>query len=233
MIQYVKEERSIADDEGNIIAEATRRITSKATKRIASTAFALAAQRAKKDASVTVVHKSNVLQVTDGLFRTTCRETYDKEGWEAKGVKYNEQIVDSMVYKLFREPWQFDVVVAPNLYGDILSYPADVSKINRSDGAAALVGSLGLVPSINLSPTLVIGEPVHGSAPDIQGKGIANPIAAIRSAGMMLAQLGWVEEGNVIENAVRGTLEAGIVTPDLGGTNTTEDVTKAVIERLA
>jgi homoisocitrate dehydrogenase len=96
-----------------------------------------------------------------------------------------------------------------------------------------LVGSLGVVPSINLSPTLVIGEPVHGSAPDIQGKGIANPIAAIRSAGMMLAQLGWVEEGNVIENAVRGTLEAGILTPDLGGTNTTDDVTNAVIERLA
>ena len=121
-MQYVKEERSTADDEGNIIAEATRRITSKASKRIASTAFALAAQRGKKDAMVTVVHKSNVLQVTDGLFRTSCREVYDKEGWEAKGVKYNEQIVDSMVYKLFREPWQFDVVVAPNLYGDILSY---------------------------------------------------------------------------------------------------------------
>lgn len=122
IFQYVKEERSIADNEGNIIAEATRRITSKASKRIASTAFALAAQRGKKDASVTVVHKSNVLQITDGLFRTCCREVYDKEGWEAKGVKYNEQIVDSMVYKLFREPWQFDVVVAPNLYGDILSY---------------------------------------------------------------------------------------------------------------
>ena len=102
-----------------------------------------------------------------------------------------------------------------------------------SDGAAALVGSLGLVPSLNLSPTLVIGEPVHGSAPDIQGQGIANPIAAIRSAGMMLAQLGWVEEGKKIEMAVRKTLENGMLTPDLGGKHSTDDVTNAIIERLS
>jgi isocitrate/isopropylmalate dehydrogenase len=89
------------------------------------------------------------------------------------------------------------------------------------------------VPSLNLSPSLCIGEPVHGSAPDIQGKGIANPIAAIRSAGMMLAQLGWVEEGKKIETAVRGTLEAGILTPDLGGKNSTDDVTNNVLKRLS
>ena len=111
--------------------------------------------------------------------------------------------------------------------------PRPGDKVDDRDGAAALVGSLGVVPSINLSPTLVIGEPVHGSAPDIQGQGIANPIAAIRSAAMMLGQLGWVEEGKVIENAVRGVLEAGILTPDLHGTSTTEEVTNAVIERLA
>jgi len=91
---------------------------------------------------------------------------------------------------------------------------------------------LGVVPSLNLSPSLVIGEPVHGSAPDIQGKGIANPIAAIRSAGMMIAQLGWVEEGKLIESAVREVLDAGILTPDLGGRNTTEDVTNGVVKRL-
>ena len=230
----MKEERSSEDAEGNVTAEATRRITSVASKRIATTAFTLAAQRAKiGGAMVTVVHKSNVLSVTDGLFRTSCREVYDKEGWESKGVKYSEQIVDSMVYKLFREPWEFDVIVAPNLYGDILSYLPQPIPPNCSDGAAALVGSLGVVPSLNLSPTLVMGEPVHGSAPDIQGKGIANPIAAIRSAGMMIAQLGWVEEGKEIEDAVRATLEAGILTPDLGGKNTTEDVTNSVIERLS
>jgi homoisocitrate dehydrogenase len=230
----VKEEHSSSDSQGNITAEATRRITSVASKRIASTAFALAAQRAKMGVTVTVVHKSNVLSVTDGLFRTSCRQVYDDEGWEFKGVKYSEQIVDSMVYKLFREPWEFDVIVAPNLYGDILSYHNTYwTIVDDRDGAAALVGSLGVVPSLNLSPSLVIGEPVHGSAPDIQGKGIANPIAAIRSAGMMIAQLGWVEEGKNIETAVKGTMEAGILTPDLGGKNTTEDITKGVIERLS
>ena len=226
----------MTDSEGNVTAEATRRITSIASKRIASTAFALAAQRAKSSgAIVTVVHKSNVLSVTDGLFRTSCRQVYDEENWQSKGVKYSEQIVDSMVYKLFREPWEFDVIVAPNLYGDILSYSprSYLNILTTSDGAAALVGSLGVVPSLNLSPNLVIGEPVHGSAPDIQGKGIANPIAAIRSAGMMIAHLGWVEEGKIIEGAIRETLEAGILTPDLGGKNTTDDVTNAVIERLS
>ena len=118
----MKEERSYTDNKGNVIAEATRRITSVASKRIASTAFALAAQRAKSEPMVTVIHKSNVLSTTDGLFRTSCRQVYDEEGWAAKGVKYSEQIVDSMVYKLFRQPWEFDVIVAPNLYGDILSY---------------------------------------------------------------------------------------------------------------
>jgi homoisocitrate dehydrogenase len=89
------------------------------------------------------------------------------------------------------------------------------------------------VPSLNLSPNLCIGEPVHGSAPDIQGKGIANPIAAIRSAGMMLAQLGWVEEGKKIERAVQQTLEEGILTPDLGGKNSTDDVTHSVLKLLS
>ena len=117
----MKEERSFTDSQGNIIAEATRRITSVASKRIASTAFELAAQRGKPGSTVTVVHKSNVLSVTDGLFRTCCRQVYEDEGWSSKGVKYSEQIVDSMVYKLFRDPWEFDVIVAPNLYGDILS----------------------------------------------------------------------------------------------------------------
>ena len=89
------------------------------------------------------------------------------------------------------------------------------------------------MPSLNLSPNLCIGEPVHGSAPDIQGKGIANPIAAIRSAGMMLAQLGWVEEGKKIERAVQQTLEEGILTPDLGGKNSTDDVTNSVLKLLS
>lgn len=125
----MKEEKSFTDEKGNVVAEAVRRITSVASKRIASTAFALAAQRGKEGATVTVVHKSNVLSVTDGLFRMSCRQVYDEEGWEARGVKYSEQIVDSMVYKLFRQPWEFDVIVAPNLYGDILSYPHSLIQL--------------------------------------------------------------------------------------------------------
>jgi homoisocitrate dehydrogenase len=120
--EYVKEERSFTDAEGNITAEATRRITSVASKRIAETAYALASQRGNRNSMVTVIHKANVLSVTDGLFRTCCREVYDAGKWGDKGVKYSEQIVDSMVYKLFRDPSEFDVIVAPNLYGDILSY---------------------------------------------------------------------------------------------------------------
>ena len=103
---------------------------------------------------------------------------------------------------------------------------------NCRDAAAALVGSLGLVPSLNVAPNFVIGEPVHGSAPDIQGKGIANPIAAIRSAAMMLAHLGLNTEANKIEKAVEETLRDGIVTPDLRGDKTTDDVTDRVIKRI-
>lgn len=108
---------------------------------------------------LTITHKSNVLSVTDGLFRETVRKVYNENVKKYESVSVQEQIVDSMVYRMFREPEIFDVVVAPNLYGDILS-----------DGAAALVGSLGVVPSANVGDGFVIGEPCHGSAPDIEGK---------------------------------------------------------------
>ena len=130
--------------------------------------------------------------------------------------------MDSMVYKLFRQPEDYDVIVAPNLYGDILS-----------DGAAALVGSLGLVPSANVGKGFVIGEPCHGSAPDIEGKGIANPIATIRSTALMLEFQG--EEGAAarIYEAVDANLEEGrLLTPDMGGTASTEEVIEDVCRRL-
>merc|ERR1712225_152032 len=144
----------------------------KASYRIATMAGEIAQRRQKimdsgvpsihKGPLVTITHKSNVLSQTDGLFRSTVREALAK--FPSVGVE--EQIVDSMVYKLFRQPETYDVIVAPNLYGDILS-----------DGAAALVGSLGLVPSANVGEGFAIGEPCHGSAPDIMGQNIANPIA--------------------------------------------------------
>ena len=126
-----------------------------------------------------------------------------------------------MVYRLFREPQAFDVVVAPNLYGDIIS-----------DGAAALVGSLGVVASTNVGDSFCIGEPVHGSAPDIEGKGISNPVAAIRSAALMIEHLGMVKEANKIKSAVDHVLVNSPLTPDLGGKGTTDSITDAVIARL-
>ncbi len=124
---------------------------------------------------MTIVHKANVLSVTDGLFREAALAV----AAEFPDVDVEEQLVDSMLYRMIREPERYDVVVAPNLYGDILS-----------DGGAALVGGLGLVPSANVGDNFVLVEPVHGSAPDIAGRGMANPMATLRAAALLLAHLG-------------------------------------------
>ena len=170
--------------------------------------------------TVTITHKSNVLSQTDGLFRETSRTALSQPHFSS--ITIDEQIVDSMVYKLFRQPSTYDVIVAPNLYGDILS-----------DGAAALVGSLGLVPSANVGDGFAIGEPCHGSAPDIMGKGIANPIATIRSVGVMLEFLGEEKAAGRIYEAVDGNLEEGrLLTPDVGGSAGTEEVVEDILKRL-
>jgi homoisocitrate dehydrogenase len=141
---YVKDEE-IKDTENGKVAVARRVISEKATRDIAEMAFEQAIKRKKnKSPKVTIVHKSNVLSVTDGLFREVCLEVSKKY----PTVKVEEQLVDSMVYKMFMDPTQYDVVVAPNLYGDILS-----------DGAAALVGGLGLIPSANVGKNLIMVEP--------------------------------------------------------------------------
>ena len=177
---------------------------------------------ALKQAMVTITHKSNVLSQTDGLFRQAARTALEQPRFREVDLKIEEQIVDSMVYKMFRQPADYDVIVAPNLYGDILS-----------DGAAALVGSLGLVPSANVGDKLAIGEPCHGSAPDIQGKGIANPIATLRSAALMLDFLEQEEAAARIYKAVDGNLLDGkLLTPDMGGKATTDEVVEDVIRRL-
>lgn len=227
---YVKEEKTYPDPSGQgQIAEAIKRISTKASWRIANIAGDIAVRRQKmrqsssgsdKPGMVTITHKSNVLSQTDGLFRSTAREALSQPKFSALNVE--EQIVDSMVYKLFLQPQYYDVIVAPNLYGDLLS-----------DGAAALVGSLGLVPSANVGEGIVIGEPCHGSAPDIEGKGIANPIATIRSVGVMLEFLDLPEAANVIYNAVDKNLAEGrFVSPDLGGKATTEEVLGDILSRL-
>ena len=231
---YVKEERTFEAPNGEgVVAEAIKRISSKASTRIANMAGEIAMRRQKireaegewgksihQQPLVTVTHKSNVLSQTDGLFRECARAALQR--FEGSGLRVEEQIVDSMVYKLFRQPEAYDVIVAPNLYGDILS-----------DGAAALVGSLGLVPSANVGDGFVIGEPCHGSAPDIEGKGIANPIATIRSTGLMLEFLGEEKAAARVYEAVDGNLEEGrLLTPDMGGTAGTEEVVEDVLKRL-
>ncbi|KAI1764720.1 Isocitrate/isopropylmalate dehydrogenase [Hypoxylon sp. FL1150] len=232
---YVKEEKTVErpGSEGGRYAEAIKRISERASSRIATMAGEIALRRQKireaagsgssihKNPLVTITHKSNVLSQTDGLFRTASRAALTVPKF-AGAVTIEEQIVDSMVYKLFRQPEAYDVIVAPNLYGDILS-----------DGAAALVGSLGLVPSANVGEGFAIGEPCHGSAPDIEGKGIANPIATLRSTALMLEFLNEEDAAAKIYAAVDANLEEGkLLTPDLGGKATTEEVVADILKRL-
>lgn len=228
---YVKEEKTYKAADGTLVAEAIKRITETATTRIAKIAYDIALSRQSiretlpsihSKSSVTVTHKSNVLSQSDGLFRETCKKVYNDNQSKYSHITYQEQIVDSMVYRMFREPEIFDVVVAPNLYGDILS-----------DGAAALVGSLGVVPSANVGDDFAIGEPCHGSAPDIEGKGISNPIATIRSTALMLEFMGYPEPAAKIYEAVDANLsEDKIKTPDLGGKSSTQDVIDDIVRRL-
>ncbi|KAJ6256764.1 hypothetical protein Dda_8631 [Drechslerella dactyloides] len=229
---YVKEEITYNTPTGPV-AEAIKRISTFASTNIGRMAFDIAATRARQrsaagareHANVTITHKSNVLSQTDGLFRESVRAVYEadgKTGKKYKNVSLDEQIVDSMVYRLFRDPQSLDVIVAPNLYGDILS-----------DGAAALVGSLGLVPSANVGDGFAIGEPCHGSAPDIAGTGIANPVAAVRSAAVMLEFMGHEDAAGKIYEAVDKGLEEGVVvSPDLGGKATTKEVVDDILKRL-
>ncbi|CAH0056775.1 unnamed protein product [Clonostachys solani] len=226
---YVKDERTFDGPNGKV-AEAIKRISDRASFRIASMAGDIAVRRQKlresgspsihKSPLVTITHKSNVLSQTDGLFRAASKRALADAKYS--GVTIEEQIVDSMVYKLFRQPEDYDVIVAPNLYGDILS-----------DGAAALVGSLGLVPSANVGEGFAIGEPCHGSAPDIQGQGIANPIATLRSTALMLEFLNEPEAAAKIYAAVDANLEEGkLLSPDLGGNATTEQVVEDILNKL-
>ena len=160
-----------------------RVITRRGSERIAEVACGLAASRQK----LTIIHKSNVLR-SDRLFLQTCREVAER-----RGVPYDDMLVDAAAYNLVVNPRRFDVLVTTNLFGDILS-----------DEAAGVVGSLGLCASANIGASRALFEPIHGSAPDIAGKGIANPIGAIRSAAMMMEWLGEPETARRIERAVAG-----------------------------
>ncbi len=195
-------------------AVAERVITRGASERIARVAFCLAAQRR---GLVTVVHKANVLRLTCGLFREAAMHVAK----EFPHVRMEEMLVDATAMRLITEPERFDVIVTTNLFGDILS-----------DEAAALVGGLGLAPSGNVGDEQAVFEPVHGSAPDIAGRGVANPVATFLAAAMLLDHLSEREAAAHVRDAVDSVLRTRTRTPDLGGSATTEDVTQAVIQRL-
>jgi homoisocitrate dehydrogenase len=204
-------------------AIAERVITRRASERIARVAFEEARRRITQDESrsthVTIVHKANVLKLTDGLFRESCLAVAQDYG----DVKVDEMLVDAAAMWLVKDPTRFDVIVTTNLFGDILS-----------DEAAGLVGGLGVAPSANLGAGRVaVFEPVHGSAPDIAGQGIANPVGAILSAAMLLDHLGEPAGAERVRRAVTATIAAGITTPDLGGRGTTAQVTEAICRELA
>ncbi len=188
-----------------------RVITRRGSERIAEKACDLAARRRK----LTIIHKSNVLK-SDCLFLETCRAVA-----AGRGVLCDDMLVDAAAYNLVVNPQRFDVLVTTNLFGDILS-----------DEAAGVIGSLGLCASANLGSDHALFEPIHGSAPDIAGKGVANPVGAIRSAAMMMQWLGEPEKARRIEAAVQMALESGARTPDLGGDSGTADVTRAVVGYL-
>jgi len=194
------------------VAYTTRIITRKGSERIAEQACRIAKLRKNR---LTIVHKANVLK-SDSFFRDVCIGVAKKNG-----VEYHEMLVDAMAYDIIMHPGKYDVIVTTNLFGDILS-----------DEAAALVGGLGLCPSANIGDKYAFFEPIHGSAPDIAGKGIANPIAAILSVMMMLEWAGYTKEAKVVEKAVNNILEGGIVTPDLGGAFSTSDVANAITKLI-
>jgi homoisocitrate dehydrogenase len=202
---YVRRERSDGET-----AVAERIITRRASARIMRTACTLARDRRRH---VTIVHKANVLVETDGLFRRTALAVAQ----EFPDVQVNEMLVDTAAMRLVQVPETFDVLVTTNLFGDILS-----------DEAAGLVGGLGLAASANVGETRGLFEPVHGSAPDIAGRGIANPMAAILAGALMLDFLHEPTAAARVRAATLATLANGPRTPDLGGSATTREVAQAI-----
>jgi homoisocitrate dehydrogenase len=205
-------------DEATQTSTAQKIITRSATERVSHMAYRLARQGERR--KVTIVHKANVLPQSDGLFRRVALEIAEQYA----DIETDELLIDTAAYWMVKEPTRFDIILTSNMYGDILS-----------DMAAAWGGGLGLAPALNLGDDAAIAEPVHGSAPDIAGKGIANPTAAILSMAMLL-HYHWhlSEQGQAIQEAVRATLEEGDHTVDIyaEGAISTEEFTDRVIAHL-
>jgi len=201
--------------------EATKRITRGASKRIAEVALKIAEERAKTrgTALLTAVHKANVCKQTDGLFLEEVRKIADGR---TSNVNYDEALVDSLCAGMVMTPETYDVLVAPNCWGDIVS-----------DLAGGIVGSLGLLGSANLGPKHALFEASHGSAPDIAGRGIVNPTSMMLSGAMLLRHIGDETSATEIERAIRESLELGHATTDLGGVLSTQEFADAVVDQLA
>jgi len=202
------------DDLSEDMSTLTRVVTTSASEKLAEFACEYVADG--DNAGFSVVHKANVMRKTDGRFRDAVLGVADEHG-----VDTDEVLMDAFATRICLDPGQFDTVVCPNLAGDVLS-----------DLAAGLVGGLGLLPSANIGDANALFEPVHGTAPDIAGEGIANPSAAILSAAMLLGHLGYDEAGAAVDDAVESVLAEGPRTADLGGSAGTDDVTDAVLDRL-
>lgn len=201
---------------GKDAAESVKLITREASERIASFAFNYAVREKRK--KVTCGHKANIMQLTDGLFLSSVRNIANKY----PDIEYEEMTAESLCMRLVMNPEELDVLVLPNLYGDMIE-----------ELCAGLVGGLGVVYGVNLGAECAVFEATHGTAPNLVGKGIANPTACILSGAMMLRHLGEKAKADSIHDSVMKVLKEGkYLTPDLGGTYTTNDMVKAVIDNL-
>ncbi|HOV96035.1 MAG TPA: isocitrate dehydrogenase [Thermomonas sp.] len=211
---YIGEGQEVSADGETAVL--TQKVTRKGSERIVRYAFELARKTGRK--KVTIVHKANILKSTSGLFLKTAREV----AAHYPDIECNEMIVDNTCMQLVMRPEQFDIICTTNLFGDIIS-----------DLCAGLVGGLGLAPGANIGTDVAIFEAVHGSAPDIAGKGVANPCALLLGACQMLDHLGQPEQATRLRDAIIATLEAkDSLTPDLGGSGNTMGFAKAIATRL-
>jgi isocitrate dehydrogenase (NAD+) len=199
------------------VVESLKIITEKASTRVAKFAFEYARKYGRK--KIHAIHKANIMKLSDGLFLTSVRKVAEN----FPEIEYKELIVDNACMQMVINPHQFDMLLLTNLYGDIMS-----------DLAAGLVGGLGVVPSGNMGETVAIFEAVHGTAPDIAGKGVANPTALLMSAILMLRHVGEREAAARIEEALHLVYRQGkVLTRDVGGTASTAEFTAAVIAAFA
>lgn len=211
---YLAADSRISDDGSR--AESKMVITRKGSERVTRYAFELARSAGRK--KVTLVHKANILKTVSGMFLDVAREI----AAQYPDIQCEEMIVDATCMKLVMDPEQFDVIVTTNLFGDIIS-----------DLCAGLVGGLGLAPGANIGQEEAIFEAVHGSAPDIAGRGIANPCALLLAAAQMLDHLHQQERAQRLRSAIAATIAAGDrSTPDLGGSGSTDAFAEAIIERV-